>query len=166
MGGNAPPRLVIRHPVHKKDDVPRHFVDQNVENLEHAFGEKTRLTRDLEHTEAEEGINAFAKPEILKRGFNVARQGFERNFVRIDSIAIDHYFYEFGMARFFFALKRDRLPQYGIDDCFCERFHNSAGSPLGIKNFLPEGHRTNPLQGRFVEIGPWERLWIVILISL
>ena len=76
----APAHLVIGHPVDEEDDVARLLVHQPLEDREHGIRQEARFARDLEHAEAQEGIDALAIAEILERGFDVGRQRFERRF--------------------------------------------------------------------------------------
>ncbi len=69
------------------------------------------------------------------------------------------------MARLLEALEIDRLLQHGIGDRCGERLDDRAGAPLGMQNLLPERHRAEPRQGRFVELGPRQVGRHVILVG-
>jgi hypothetical protein len=155
----------MRHPVDEEDDMARLLIHQHVEDLEHRFRKEAGLARDLEDAEAEEGIEAFAIAEIDEGCLDVVGQGLQRRLGDIDAVALDHHLQQPGMARLLQALQRDRLMHQRIVNGLGKGVDDRAGPPLGMEHLLPEGHRSQPLQRRPLQLRPGQPVGLVQLVA-
>jgi len=122
------------------------------------------LARDLEHAEAEEGIDAFAEAEILERGGDIGRQRIERVFLHVDTVALDHHADEIGVARLLETLQCDRFLQHRIFDGLGELLDDQTGAQLGVQHLLPKWHCAQTAERGLVELGPRQFVGFVVLV--
>src|SRR5438445_7889104 len=155
----------VCYPVGEEEDVPRFFVHDAVERAYEGVREESRVGREPEEPEREERVEALAVSHPEERPLRVARRG-RPAVADGDAVTLRQALEQRRVPLLLVRLHRDRLAQQGVGLDVRHRAHARCRRRLALHRLVPERHRAEPLDVRFVEVGPADVAHLVTMMGV